>query len=240
MSNKHNTYVFYYARLDDEERRVYLQLLHGLEEHAVKVDVDPVCCGARIKTLLDCVQYDNPVIGYYGKYTMHLTPDKRVCAVEFDYYLSKEKQQQLNEAMLEQANMVADYARSKGESVRDRVKAVHEYLVQGEYDYDFKPYSYSPAGALLYGRTVCKGVALAFKLILDILGINSICLRGKYGDGGHAWNQVFYNGKYNFMDVTFNMCETKNGKISYKSFERSDNPEKYKEWEMFRAPKQKG
>jgi len=185
MNNKYNTYVFYYSKLPEEERRVYRQLLKGLEAHVDKCTVDSVCDTKQIEKILDCIRLENPIIGYYNTYTMH-TLDNMVCAVEFDYYLSNDRQQEINVAMIEQATKIAAYAKSKGSDVRNQVKAVHEYLVRWEYDRDFKPYSFSPAGALLYGRTVCMGVALAFKLILDMLDIPSICVRGEHEGEGHA------------------------------------------------------
>ena len=236
MSRKYSTYVFYYAKLSEEEQRVYRQLLRGLEEHCPKCTVDSVCDSKQIEKILDCIRFENPIIGYYNTYMMY-TIDNMVCSVEFDYYLIKEKQDEINTAMIEQAEKIAAYAKSKGPNPREQVKAIHEYLVQWEYDKDFKSYSFSPAGALLYGRTVCMGVALAFKLVLDMLNIPSICVRGEHEGEGHAWSQVFYDGKWHFFDVTFDMCSTKNGKISYKSFERSDEPEKYKAWEEFPLPK---
>ena len=236
MNNKYNTYVFYYSKLPEEERRVYRQLLKGLEAHVDKCTVDSVCDTKQIEKILDCIRLENPIIGYYNTYTMH-TLDNMVCAVEFDYYLANDRQQEINDAMIEQATKIAAYAKSKGPNIRDQVKAVHEYLVRWEYDRDFKPYSFSPAGALLYGRTVCMGVALAFKLVLDMLEIPSICVRGEHEGEGHAWSQVYYDNAWHFFDVTFDMCSTKNGIISYNSFERSDEPEKYKAWEVFPLPK---
>jgi len=236
MNKKFKTFVFYYTELPEEEQRVYMQLLRGLESHLDKCNVDSVCNAKQIERILDCIRLDNPIISYYNTYTMYTLNDM-VVSVVFDYYLSEDEQNHINDAMLEQANKVAGYARAKGMGARDRVMAVHEYLVQWEYDYDFKSYSYTPAGTLLYGKSVCIGVALAFKLILDILGIPSITVRGEHDGEGHAWSRVYYDNAWHFFDVTFDMCGTKNGKISYRNFERSDAPEKYKTWSEFPLPK---
>ncbi len=236
MNDLNNTFVYYYCLLPEEEQRVYRQLLNGLREHAVKCTVDAVCDTKQIEKILDCIRIEIPVIGYYNTYTMY-TIEGMVCSVEFDYYLSKEQQQDVNRAMIDQATKISRYAKSKGNNTREQVKAVHEYLVRWEYDHDFKPYAFSPAGALLYGRTVCMGVALAFKLVLDMLEIPSICVRGKHEGEGHAWNQVYYDNAWHFCDVTFDMCSSKDGKICYRSFEKSDAPEKYKAWDAFPMPK---
>lgn len=53
MNNKYNTYVFYYSKLSEEERRVYRQLIKGLEAHVVKCTVDSVCDTKQIEKILD-------------------------------------------------------------------------------------------------------------------------------------------------------------------------------------------
>lgn len=236
MKNKYSTYIFYYTQLTETEQRVYRQLLMGLEAHVVKCTIDAVCDAKQIEKILDCIRFENPIISYYNTYTMHIF-NNMVCAVQFEYYLSQDKQREINTAMLEQASRIAAYAKSKGPNTREQVKAVHEYLVQWDYDRDFKPYSFSPAGALLYGKTVCMGVALAFKLVLDMLDIPSICVRGEHDGEGHAWSQVYYENAWHFFDITFDMCSTRGRKISYRSFEKSEIPKKYKAWDAFLLPK---
>ena len=235
MDNKYKPFVYYYCKLSEDEQLVYRQLLEGLKSHTEKCTVDKLCTTKQIKKILTCIWLENPLISYYDTYTMYKVGEL-VTSVEFNYYLSKEAQEEINGAMRKQALTVAAYARSKGPDIRNQVKAVHEYIVQWEYDHDFRSSSYSPAGALLYGRTVCKGVALTFKLVLDYLDIPSICVRGKHDGEGHAWNMAFYNNKYHFFDITFDMSATKNRKISYKNFERSKHPEKYEPWEEFELP----
>ncbi len=93
------------------------------------------------------------------------------------------------------------------------------------------------------GEAIEKGVQMVRDRcrVYDEAGIThynpSICVRGEHEGEGHAWSQVYYDNAWHFFDVTFDMCSTKNGKISYNSFERSDEPEKYKAWEVFPLPK---
>ena len=239
MNNDHKTYVFYYTGLSEDERKVYMQLLKGLQEHVIKCTVDSICTSNQIGTIIECIRFENPIIGYFNTYTLY-SIGKMVCAVEFNYHLTKEKQAEINTAMIEQAAKIVAYARSKGTEHRKQVRAVHEYLVRWEYDHDFNSSSFSPAGVLLYGKSVCMGVALAYKLILDMLQIPSICVSGEHDGEGHAWNLIYYNGEWHFHDATFDLCQSNKWKISYKSFEKTSEPKKYKAWEMFPLPKQKG
>ncbi len=88
----------------------------------------------------------------------------------------------------------------------EKVIFIHDYLcVDVEYAYEdylngtVRPDAHSLKGALLDKSAVCDGYASAFQyymLMLDIpcnIIINS----------DHAWNQVYVNGKWYFVDVTW-------------------------------------
>lgn len=61
---------------------------------------------------------------------------------------------------------------------------------------------------LVNGEGVCAGYSLTLKNVLNYYGINCICLDGmamnSIGESGsHAWNAVKVDGKYYFVDLTF-------------------------------------
>lgn len=100
-------------------------------------------------------------------------------------------------------------------SDREKVKAVHDWLVKNvAYDYDnYKagtiPYSsYGMQGAILHGKSVCQGYAEAFEYFMDVLGIECELISGTANNGngtwaGHAWNKVKIDGKWLYIDVTW-------------------------------------
>ena len=67
--------------------------------------------------------------------------------------------------------------------------------------------SYTPYGALLYGRATCEGYAEAFTLMLRMAGIPCSKISGKgYTDDkseSHAWNIVELDGVFTLVDVTW-------------------------------------
>lgn len=99
---------------------------------------------------------------------------------------------------------------TRGMSARDKVKTVHDYLVNTcRYDVEFaNPNMFNIRGALIDGVCVCAGYARALKYILDRMNIKCICIIGRGGDileraEGHAWNYVKLDGEWYAMDVTW-------------------------------------
>lgn len=98
----------------------------------------------------------------------------------------------------------------KGMSTREKIKAVHDWLIRNvKYDYDsylrgeIPKISHTSEGALLRGIAVCDGYSKAMKKILNRLGIPCEIVIGKCNGAGHAWNIVKVDGKWLYVDVTF-------------------------------------
>ena len=73
-------------------------------------------------------------------------------------------------------------------------------------------------GALVTGDTVCKGYAMAWKVLMDRMGIP--CLVICKGDGSHLWNLVQLDGKWYHIDVNSgnNIIPVLRGQCMYKDF----------------------
>lgn len=65
--------------------------------------------------------------------------------------------------------------------------------------------SYTIYGPLGMGMSVCNGYALAYKYLLDHVGVDSVVVASsEMGDGkGHAWNLVKLNGEWYHADTTW-------------------------------------
>ena len=67
---------------------------------------------------------------------------------------------------------------------------------------------HSAVGALLDGRAVCDGIARAFKMVLDELGIENRVIRRnlqKSAEFSHEWNVIVLNGEELHADITWEM-----------------------------------
>lgn len=96
------------------------------------------------------------------------------------------------------------------EDMTDVQKAValHDYLVVNcEYDYEnllnktIPAESYTAYGALVKGVSVCQGYALAYKYLLQEVGIP--CYMVSSSTMNHAWNMVELGGQLYQVDVTW-------------------------------------
>ena len=68
--------------------------------------------------------------------------------------------------------------------------------------------SYRAYGALVNHKAVCSGYAKAFDLLAKTCGLSSIVVTGEAinssnQNGPHAWNQIYLDGEWYNVDVTF-------------------------------------
>ncbi len=99
-----------------------------------------------------------------------------------------------------------------GMSEAEKEKVVYCFFVSNcSYDMEAE-YASSAYGALVEHVAKCDGFSLAFKWVLEELGMKCICLRGDpvQGDLGHAWNMVCLDGKYYSVDVTADIQSEEN------------------------------
>ena len=93
--------------------------------------------------------------------------------------------------------------------------AIIKYLVE-TVEYDFEEYakqdrylndSYKAYGALINKKAVCSGYAKAFDLLAKKCGLMTTIVTGDamndYIVGPHAWNQIYLDGDWYNVDVTF-------------------------------------
>ena len=109
----------------------------------------------------------------------------------------------LNESAFNQA--VADALSFVDDDMTDVEKAIvlHDYLVLNcEYEQGtITNQSYSPYGVFVTRRAVCQGYALAYKLLMDKVGIE--CYMVSSDSMNHAWNMIKLDGSYYQIDVTW-------------------------------------
>jgi transglutaminase/protease-like cytokinesis protein 3 len=98
---------------------------------------------------------------------------------------------------------------TEGMSEKEKVKAVHDYLIlHTTYEKTYyKGNETSAAHMARYifteGKGVCEAYAEAFKMLMNAVGIECIMTPGEAGGVGHAWNQVKVDGNWYNIDVTW-------------------------------------
>lgn len=93
----------------------------------------------------------------------------------------------------------------------EKETALHDYIVlntryaekttpQGDYPKE----AHTPYGALAVGEAVCEGYSTAFKLLLELAGVECELVSGTAKGENHSWNRVRLDGEYYLTDPTWN------------------------------------
>ncbi len=134
--------------------------------------------------------------GYY-----HYTLD-----FEFDYYDTPAEEEQVDKAV----DKFLAAIKPNGKSDYEIIKAVHDRLCNmNVYEYAAvddtygHQYAFTAYGALVKGRCVCQGYAAAFYRICKELGYDVRFVSSNPMLGCHAWNLINLDGKYYFVDCTW-------------------------------------
>ena len=112
-------------------------------------------------------------------------------------------------AVTNKVNEVYKSLQLDGKSSYDKLKAIHDYIIDHvEYDYDnYKNDAYlvkhATYSAAITGKTVCQGYAKYFYRLANKAGIECRVVDGTANGGRHAWNLVKIDGKYYYVDVTW-------------------------------------
>ncbi len=98
-----------------------------------------------------------------------------------------------------------------GMSEDEIVLAAHDYITTlCTYDVDElalipkrSENSENPYGALVNKRAICMGYTTSFQMFMDMLGVESIIIRGEATGEEHAWNMVHIGEKWYHVDCTW-------------------------------------
>lgn len=140
--------------------------------------------------------------------------DKRyLLTVELAYFMDEEEAMSKKAAFDRKAESIAADARTAGGAF-EQVLYVHDYLCENvAYDKvlyesnEFDTPTVTAYGALLEGKTICSGYAMAFSLLMQKLGYAGGVEFNNYGGiaitEGHVWNYLQLDGEYYYFDVTW-------------------------------------
>ena len=120
-----------------------------------------------------------------------------------------------------------------------KVLAIHDYLVNNvvydEDDYSGrKPsvISHTAYGAIVEKKAVCEGIAYAFSLLVQKVGIEATVVNGIADCGEHAWNMIRLDSNCFHIDVTWDIRKRANPTVkAYDYFCLSDNDLRNRNWD---------
>ncbi len=209
-----------YEHLTEDGKTLYVELLTIIRNRAQDVVVSTLD-EETLDVVCNFVQADHPEIFYMDGYTYtRYTIGGELKKLSFtgNYIYSAEEIQE-RQAKIDSytINCLAG-APTEGDDY-SKVKYVYDYLITNT-DYDSTaPDNQNICSVFLYGKSVCQGYAKATQFLLQQLGIPATLVTGKVNGVGHAWNLVYADGEYTYVDTTW-------GDSSYQKQETGESSQK--------------
>ena len=193
-----------YQHIDEESQITYDQIYNCITEYKEKVTVTTKSSEV-LQRAYEAVMADYGNLFWVSGYKYNTyTSDGAVVSIEFSpkYTMSKD-QRDVYQASVEAT--AEEWLAGISENASDFDKALHvfETLIENvDYNTDSEE-NQNILSVFLYRSTVCQGYADAAWYLLDKLGIKSTIITGTANGESHAWNLVYLDGAYYFMDVTW-------------------------------------
>lgn len=205
--------VFEERKQSRETLTFYDYILEGLREAKKKIPLEDYLKNLDrakqievVKQTVTNVINDNPDLFYVKKtVTCYMdAADQNMLAILPSYKATGTKLQSLREALEERILDALSWV-EEGMSEKEKALALHEYLTLHTYistGGSLENGAYGAYGALVDGKAVSQGYALAYRLLLSRVGIDSeVVISTKDNKTGHYWNIVKLDGKYYHIDV---------------------------------------
>ena len=194
-----------YQHLSEEEQQIYDQIYDCIVSYKDKISVttlDNEVLSASYEAVM--ADYGNLfwVSGY--QYNTYTNNDGEIVGMEFvPKYTMTEEQRDIYQVKVD--SVVEEWLSGISQDASDFNKALYvfETLVERvDYVSDSEE-NQNILSVFLYQKTVCQGYADAAWYLLDKLGIPNTIITGIANNEGHAWNLVYLDDAYYFMDVTW-------------------------------------
>ena len=178
---------------------------------------------ADYQTAVEAFTHDNPDLFYLdvSKLYLNIETTKKMWNIKYNVYIAPEEgkkyfdenftnDQEVREAKLRIESVRSSVLNKLGKDTFKNIKIIHDYLINTlEYDQNYTSRStYTIYGALIENKCVCDGYARAFKYLANAAGIECELIQGTATNSSgktenHAWNAVKLNGKWYYIDVTW-------------------------------------
>lgn len=207
--------TFEQDRLSGAARRAYQAMRDGVLAYREHIKLFGVT-EAEVGEAYEAVRRGTPEAFWIDGYFLRCVSfEGRIWEVGPRYRLAREDAARMLAEMEERTRPLLD-ALAALPSPEQRVQAAHHALILNvDYSDTDDPLESTAAGALVEGKALCGGFALAFKYLMDRLEVPCIVMRGTAASTAerndvelHAWNVVQLDGRWTHVDVTYDLAAT--------------------------------
>jgi len=203
--NNQSTGFYVYRTLNEEEKRIYAEILTILTtfgENVLLSTIDTV----MIDKAYQSVMLDHPEIFYVKGYSItKITLAGILKKITLSgVYTMTQDEKKLKEQLIEEKAQQYLLEISPDASDYEKIKYVYEYLIKHtEYDADSLE-NQNISSVLLNQRSVCQGYAKTTQFLALKLGLDCMLAEGVVRGGQpHVWNIVRLDGQYYHVDTTW-------------------------------------
>lgn len=154
----------------------------------------------------NCVLQDHPEIFYIQGYDYKISRFGNIITkISFQghYTMDVKKVTDMNRTIRAYRDRFLAAVSSKATDY-EKVKYTYEFIILNtEYDLE-APENQNMCSVFAYGKSVCQGYAKAFQYLLGLVGVKCTMVTGYVGGGeAHAWNLVYIDNAYYYVDPTW-------------------------------------
>lgn len=235
------TFRFYHDQLpDDNWRDFYIKAEAAVRSHAPMLRYPKVLSQSvqDYSRVLAYVYSDHPELFYFNSYGCKYLITTTSVIVQLSYCETAADMQKKTaeidravekifaECFPQGVEKASELRREKKifDWLTDHVTYDHVSLEKYAKRFDMLGDAWTAYGALVLKTAVCQGIACAFKLLCDRLGIPSLVVLG-FGGERHAWNIVRINSRFYQVDVTWTLKHSIDLTVPYKRYEYLNIPD---------------
>ena len=240
------SFRFFHDQLpDDRQRQFYDAVEAGIGERRAEISCPPVLGFAEkdYKRLLEHVYDDHPEYFSFFPLMSTVIDDRFNVKVRPFYRYSLDTQREYETALDTATAAILKQCFPQGwgnlSEIR-REKILFDWITANvEYDQhsadligestseeEIRSVAWNAYGAMVHRKAVCEGIACAFKLLCDRVGLPSIVVLGQGNSGRHAWNMVRVNKKFYHVDCTWDLHSAISTKIPYARYRYFNLPDR--------------
>lgn len=211
---------YYYDQLSEKGKIVYDGIMNDIDyvqrSNSAFINLGSELNGTPKEVYQEvqyALEYDNPEMFYFSNlgivsniqvydkatktttYSSGVTVRKTEVAKTMDVEAELQKMEAVKNKVVQSVNGMSDY---------DKIKTIHDYVIDNTTYVKGAPNEQNAYGCLIEKQAVCNGYAKAFKYLCNAAGIECEMIVSET----HAWNAVYLEGAWYYVDTTWDDNKT--------------------------------